>query len=162
MKVFLKPGEVFMSREPAIVSTILGSCLAITVFSKRLKAGGICHALLPESQSPRDKEQLGRFVDSAFKYILRRLETMGVEKNEMQVKIFGGGDVLDILDAARPSVGRQNIERAVEVIKREGLTVFHSDIGGRKGRFIRFDTQTGVVFLKRIESITGIAEERIR
>jgi chemotaxis protein CheD len=48
MNIFLKPGALYISEKPAIVSTILGSCIAVTIFNKRLKVGGICHALLPK------------------------------------------------------------------------------------------------------------------
>ncbi|MGA2108628.1 MAG: hypothetical protein ABSH25_13400 [Syntrophorhabdales bacterium] len=47
MKVFLKPGEIYVGEEPAEISTILGSCVSVTMFSKRVRVGAICHALLP-------------------------------------------------------------------------------------------------------------------
>jgi chemotaxis protein CheD len=157
VNIFLKPGEIFISRESAIVSTILGSCVAITAFSGRLKVGGICHALLPKNQSLQN-DGYGRYVDGAIAHILRKLEVMGIQKNEMQIKLFGGADVLDIIDVKRPSVGKQNIEKALEIIKNEELFLTHSDVGGKTGRNIRFYTNTGAVLLKRIQRIPKVEE----
>lgn len=158
MKSFLKPGEIFVSREPVIVSTILGSCVAITVFNERLKAGGICHALLPENRSLQD-DGYGRYVDSAIAHILRSMVAMGIRKEEMEIKLFGGADVLEILDAKKSSVGRQNVERALEIVKSEGLLLTHSDVGGKTGRNIRFYTHTGAVLLRRIQRIPKVDKD---
>ena len=35
MKVFLKPGEMYLGEESAEVSTILGSCVSVTMFCRR-------------------------------------------------------------------------------------------------------------------------------
>jgi chemotaxis protein CheD len=149
MKIFLKPGEICISREPAVVSTILGSCIAITMFNERLKIGGICHALLPEKRSPGSDDE-SRYVDSSITYMLKQLEAMGIKRHEVEIKLLGGADVLDIMDETRPSVGRQNIEKALEMMSTERLTLAFSDVGGKRGRNIRFYTHTGAVLLKRI------------
>lgn len=152
MNIFLKPGEIFISREPAIVSTILGSCVAITIFNERLKVGGICHALLPGSRSLQDADYY-RYVDGSIAYMLKKLEAIGIQKHEMEIKLLGGADVLDIVDVKRPSVGQQNIEKALEIMNTEKLTLTLSDVGGKTGRNIRFYTHTGMVLLKRIKKM---------
>jgi len=66
------------------------------------------------------------------------------------VKLFGGGDVLlTAKDAARPTVGRLNIEVAMNVLEEEGFAVSASSLGGQRGVNIRFNTQTGEVLLQR-------------
>ena len=92
MKIFLKPGEVASATEPARVSTILGSCIAVTIFNQRLRIGAICHALLPKN--PKGHDAL-RYVDSAISSMLQKFEAMGIGKNEMEVKLLGGADVLE-------------------------------------------------------------------
>jgi chemotaxis protein CheD len=153
MKIFLKPGEVCISREPAVVSTILGSCVAITMFNERLKIGGICHALLPEKGSFHDDDDC-RYVDSSIIYMLKKLEAMGIKRHEVEIKLLGGADVIDVTDTKRPSVGKQNIERALEMMNTERLSLTLSDVGGTTGRKIHFYTHTGVVLLQRIQRMT--------
>jgi chemotaxis protein CheD len=70
----------------------------------------------------------------------------------VEVKLFGGADVLpvDRTLSARPTVGAQNCQAAVEVLAEEGFTVSASDLGGVRGRRIHFHTGTGEVLLHRL------------
>ncbi len=149
MKVFLKPGEIYISDIPTVVSTILGSCVAITIFNKRLGIGGICHAMLPNS--PYEKEDSAfRYVDRSIKYMLKKFEEYGIEKNEMELKLLGGADVISRTNGNSLSIGQKNIEIAINIIKKEKLMLMLSDVGGRQGRKIHFYTKTGEILLKRI------------
>ena len=132
MKVFLKPGELYISGRPVQVSTILGSCVAVTIFNARLCIGGICHALLPRSSS-KDGQNEFRYVDSAVTYMLRTFETLGVEKHELELKLLGGADVLERIDANIISVGKKNVQAALEIMKSEGIRPVVCDTGGTLG-----------------------------
>jgi chemotaxis protein CheD len=153
MNIFLGPGGLYISEKPAVVSTILGSCISVTIYNKRLKIGGICHALLPKNKTPSGGETF-RYVDSAISYMLQKFETMGIKKDEMEVKLLGGADVFDHMDGHTKSVGQQNRETALEILKNERLTLSVSDVGGNLGRKIHFYTHTGRVLLKRIKRIS--------
>ena len=48
---FLYPGQVFVTREPIVISTILGSCAAVCLWDRHKKAGGMNHYLLPDGQA---------------------------------------------------------------------------------------------------------------
>jgi chemotaxis protein CheD len=149
MNIFLKPGELCICDKPTQVSTILGSCIAVTIFNERLRVGAICHALLPKN--PKGHDAL-RYVDSAISAMLQKLEAMGIGKNEMEVKLLGGADVLE-RSGTTQSVGQKNIEMALEVMKQENLNLTVSDVGGRMGRKVYFYTHTGRVLFKRIRGI---------
>jgi len=149
MKIFLKPGELCVCDRPTRVSTILGSCVAVTIFNQRLRVGAICHALLPKN--PKGHDAL-RYVDSAISSMFQKLEAMGVSKNEMEVKLLGGAHVLE-RNGTTQSVGQKNIETALEIMKQENLNLAVSDVGGRMGRKIHFYTHTGRVFFTRIKRI---------
>ena len=47
-RVYLKPGELHFATGPTVVSTVLGSCVSVTMFDRLSGAAAICHALLPE------------------------------------------------------------------------------------------------------------------
>jgi hypothetical protein len=46
-KYSVQPGELYLARKPAILRTILGSCVSVTFWSARLGAGALCHGVLP-------------------------------------------------------------------------------------------------------------------
>jgi chemotaxis protein CheD len=82
---------------------------------------------------------------------------LGAHRQEVEVKVFGGADVLPLLAERgdRLTVGALNCQAAVEVLAEEGLTVTASDLGGTRGRRIHFHTGTGVVLVYRLEAWTG-------
>lgn len=152
----LQPGELYLARGPAILRTILGSCVGVTFWSKRLGAGALCHGVLPRCpaggrglSSPSDGH---RYVDFSIHYLARQFDELGARRSELEVKVFGGSDVLpvDRTAGAKPTVGALNCAAALEVLAEEGFTVSASDIGGKRGRRIHFHTGTGEVLLHRL------------
>jgi chemotaxis protein CheD len=164
--VYLKPGEVHFSEKPAVVMTLLGSCISLTMFSARLGLGGICHVLLPrcrEDSCPGCCDESYHYVDCCIMGMVERFAWMGVARSELEIKVFGGSDILVTNGRENhASVGRQNITVARKTLQREGLKVSASHIGGTFGRKIFFFTHTGAVFMKRIQRNVLSREEAWR
>ena len=158
-EVYLLPGELHLAREPAIIRTILGSCVGITFWSARLGAGALCHSLLPRcpgnSANGVSRATGHRYVDYAIRDLARQFDQLGARRTEVQVKLFGGADVLAVSEAAsaRPTVGRLNCEAAVEIVRAEGFDVIASSLGGTSGLNIKFNTRTGEVLLRRLPRV---------
>jgi chemotaxis protein CheD len=152
MKVFLKPGELYIGKEPTVISTILGSCLSITMFNARLGVGGICHALFP-NEFKQKKGKKSHYVDGSILYMLSEFEKIGVKRNEIEVKVFGGASINET--AHRKTVGQANIEMALNILNGNDLKVLTYDFGGTSGRKIIFYTHTGRVLLKKIAKVEG-------
>ena len=147
--VFLKPGDVYISRSPALVSTVLGSCISVTLYSSETRVGAMCHALLPSGSI----EEGFRYVDSTVAYLYAKLCVITGRSGGFEAKLFGGADVLNPggrLNRA-PSVGRQNITAAMHVIEKLGLSLSASDTSGDRGRKIFFYSNTGEVFLRQVK-----------
>ncbi|BCA80672.1 chemotaxis protein CheD [Desulfuromonas sp. AOP6] len=144
---FLMPAELLILSEPALVSTILGSCVAVTFFHKRTGLAAICHALLPSSTT----EDCFKFVNCALAHMLDQFESRKILRREIEVKVFGGADVLATSGGfSGGTVGTKNIRAAFDFIKGAGLRVASSDTGGKQGRKILFHSHTGEVWLKRL------------
>jgi len=154
--IYLKPGEAVISEKAAIVSTVLGSCISLTMFNIKSKIGAICHNLLPVC---RDKSMCNDNCHEAFRYVECTIQRMvseftvrGIKKSEIEVKLFGGSDMFKISGGKNNSatVGKQNVETALKILSDLGIRVAAADTGGSRGRKIIFCTQTGQVFLKRL------------
>jgi chemotaxis protein CheD len=146
--IYLKPGEVLVAREPVLVSTVLGSCVAVTMFSPACRVGAICHAMLPDNAG-RDENL--RYVDTALRHIFRKVVEYGAG-SDLVVKLFGGAKVLDAgnNESSGRTVGEQNVVRALEVLDSLGLKVTSADTGGIVGRKLFFCTRDGDVYLRRM------------
>lgn len=159
--VFLKPGEAYVGEEPTVVTTVLGSCVSITLFSPRLKLGAICHTILPSGDS-RDGDNQYKYVDQTLRRLLGIFDSYGIRRREIEVKLFGGSNMLEQPERREDSrsVGEQNVRKALAVIEEEGLTLISSDTGGCGGRKILFYTHTGQVMLRRSRRRTNEPDMR--
>ena len=156
----LQPGELYLSRRPAILRTILGSCIGVTIWSRRLGAGALCHSVLPRCPRPwpagSGVREGFRYVDFSIRYLAEQFEGLGAARRELEIKLFGGADVLATVErGGRPTVGRLNRLAAEEMLAEEGLTISASDTGGTRGRRIHFHTGTGEVLLHRLNASNG-------
>ena len=144
--VYLKPGELHFATGPTVVTTVLGSCVSVTMFERASGAAAICHAVLPEGC---DSDAL-RYVDTAIIRMLELFSARGMLSRRLEVKLFGGADMM-IAGGSRIGVGRRNVEIARQVLAAEGLDVASADVGGTRGRKLFFYTHTGEVLLKRLQ-----------
>jgi chemotaxis protein CheD len=147
--IYLKPGEHYFTASPTIVSTVLGSCVSITMHNQEYQMSAICHAVLPEEIIPGEPY---RYVDSAIAAMLRMFGRHGIYKSDLVVKLFGGSNILPPSQNSYRdmTVGMQNILSAQQIIKNEQLNLLASDVGGTRGRKLFFYTHTGEIYLKRL------------
>jgi chemotaxis protein CheD len=155
-KVFLQTGDCFIGVTPTLVTTVLGSCLAVTIHSPKMGIGTICHAFLPDSSEAKAKEngepQICRFVDTALQNMLETMDKIGIPRRELVIKMFGGSSGLAVrgLEHSFYDIGRRNCEMAKKILKFARLDIAIKDIGGNRGRKLMFHTQTGEVWIKRL------------
>jgi chemotaxis protein CheD len=156
-EIYVQPGESRLVSEPAIFRTVLGSCVGITFLVPRLGVGALCHPMMPRCPP----NQLGKlsvhatrcYVDFAIREMAQKLDSRGAARAEVVVKLFGGNDVLTTISGhPRPTIGRLNREAAMQVLEEEGFTVTASCLGGTTGVHIQFETATGEVLLRRLNS----------
>lgn len=157
-QIEIHPGESHLALQPGILRTLLGSCVGITFWVRRLRIGALCHPMLPTvtAQHPLapDPRSERRFVDFAILDVSQQLCALGATVQETEVKLFGGADVLHRENhRARPSLGEMNREAAVRVLEAEGYRIAASCVGGQSGVQIRFNTANGEVLLRRLGSL---------
>jgi chemotaxis protein CheD len=152
LEVFLQPGEVYFGEERTRISTLLGSCVAITLWHPARRIGGMCHYLLPERPGGRCGGRLdGRYGDEAVEMFLSELAATRTRPAEYQVKVFGGGNMLADARAgeAAESIARRNVERARELIAENGFAAHAEDLGGSVHRFVMLDLWSGDAWVRR-------------
>lgn len=152
--IYVQPGELHLVRGPAILRTVLGSCVGVTFWNRRLEIGLLCHPMLPRCPlegSGMSLAALRRYVDAAIREAARKLDGLGAARRDTEVKVFGGADVLQVEHTdARPTVGRLNADRALEILAEENYSVIAQRLGGRRGVHIDFLTTNGEVRLRKL------------
>lgn len=127
-----------------MVTTVLGSCVAVCLYDETLQMGGINHYMLPfwngnELASPK-------YGNIAIESLVKKLENLGSKKENMVAKVFGGANQLE----HKLGVGQRNIKVAEEILAEMQIKIVAKSMGGHKGRKLNFNTSTGEVFMKYI------------
>lgn len=99
-EVILQPGELFFGKEDVVVRTVLGSCIAITLWHPEQKQGGMCHYMLPSRRNPSAKLD-GRYADEALALLLQAASHYPAPIHEYEAKLFGGATCLPSLNTHR-------------------------------------------------------------
>ena len=159
-EIYVQPGESHLRLQPAILRTVLGSCVGVTFWSPRLGIGALCHPMLPQcpaaQRSTLSAHAGRRYVDYAICEMARRLDAHGVIRSQVVVKLFGGGDVLAAIDGSnRPTVGKLNSEAAFKTLEEEGFNVCACRLGGDSGVHIEFSIATGEVLVRTLNSVSA-------
>ncbi len=118
------------------------------LYDRMEKIGGMNHYLIPlwngnGLQSPK-------YGNIAIHRLVDEMVNIGCRVENLEAKIFGGGNVVDTLSQEAVMVGRKNIIIAQEVLGKYRIPVTAKDVGGVMGRRIMLESQTGRVLLNYI------------
>ncbi|MBP7651951.1 chemotaxis protein CheD [Candidatus Dependentiae bacterium] len=140
---YLFPGELFFDIKPYKITTILGSCVSVTLFNKKRKIGGINHFLLAESNLSDDVND-NKYGNCAMKNLIEIMFRIDHIPLNYEAKIFGGGKVIDsIIDF---KIGINNIFAARKILKEYGITVTSECVDNNYGiKVIFFNFNNNVV-----------------
>jgi chemotaxis protein CheD len=141
-KHFLYPSAVIVCSEPCEITTILGSCVAVCIYDPVLKTGGMNHFMLPlwngiGLESPK-------YGNIAIERLITKIISRGSNRNNLIAKVFGGGEIIEG-STQNYNIGKRNVEITRDLMKKEGIPVVSSSIGGKLGRKIIFNTHTGEI-----------------
>lgn len=139
-------GGVVASRAPAIVRTVLGSCIAVCLRDPLARVGGANHFMLPVGM---DGDNSARFGVHAMELLINDCMKMGAERARLEAKVFGGAHVLRMRESDG-NVPQSNIRFAEEFLGTENIPVIARDLGGYAAREIYFFTDTGRLLLRRL------------
>lgn len=148
-QISINIGEYRASREPAVIRTLLGSCVAVCLFDPVKRIGGMNHILLPGKADMKHFDQSARYGINAMELLINSMMALGGDRSRLFAKLFGGAHVVSAI-LRENGMGQKNTAFAIEFLQKEKTRVFSKDVGGTDSRKIFFHTDTGDVFVKRI------------
>jgi len=145
------PGEFFVSRDPMIVYTVLGSCISACIRDPVAGVGGMNHFMLPEpKEKVRDSwGESTRYGSYAMESLINEILKRGGLKRRLEVKLFGAGKIYE----GKIDIGARNAEWVVMFLRMEGLVPTKTDLGDVFPRKVYYFTDSGRVLMKKIERI---------
>ncbi|ALG70733.1 chemotaxis protein [Azospirillum thiophilum] len=127
-----------------MIATTLGSCVAACIHDPVRAIGGMNHFMLPDvPASELDGDgAAARYGSVAMELLIDALLAGGAERARLQVKLFGGGRVIE----SSYDIGGLNSRFALDYVRTEGLTLAGQDLGGGSARRIHYFPQDGRAF----------------
>ena len=147
------PGEFFVSRDPMVVYTVLGSCISACIRDPIVGVGGMNHFMLPRrEQDPSNPVSLSaRYGTYAMEILINQLIKMGARRENLEVKVFGGANVLR--GFTLNSIGESNATFVGEYLRYEGIRLVAEDLLGTHPRKVYYFPTTGRVLVKKIREL---------
>jgi len=162
-EITLHVGGVHASADPAVVKTLLGSCVAVVMFDPHVRVAGMNHFLLPDGGTGGDAELPTRFGVHAMDRLIGEMLKLGADPRRFVVKVFGGASVL-ALGGRVARVAKANIDFTRTFLAREGYHISAKSVGGTHPRHIQLFTDSGRVVVRRVTGPKAearvVAEER--
>ncbi len=145
---FLLPGAVFAKDGDYLITTVLGSCIAICLHDPRMKKGGMNHYKLPLWNG--EGLPTPKYGNIAINVLIENMLEMGCDRKNLTAKVFGGGAVLKGAEGVL-NVGERNIEVARDILAKERIPVVASCVGGEASRKIIMNTRDGAIKMKKAQ-----------
>ena len=126
-------GDYVISEDPdAVLTTVLGSCIAVCFVDPVRKIGGMNHFLLPSREGHEGANV--RFGAYAMELLINGLLKRGADRSRLQAKMFGGASMMGNLR----DIGASNAAFARKFLKDEDIPITAESTGGTSARRIRF------------------------
>jgi chemotaxis protein CheD len=139
----------------AVLTTILGSCVAACIRDPIAGVGGMNHFLLPGDKS-KDRSDSLRYGVHSMELLINGILQRGANRLRLEAKLFGGACVVRGLTT---DVGAQNAEFALHFLDAEGIRCVGGSLGGDLGRRVRYWPITGRAALQMLAASETPAAE---
>ena len=137
-RIRLYIGDVAASQAPALMDTLLGSCVTVCMYDPALRCGGMNHILLPKC---RVGDKSPRCGIHAMELLINEVMKLGGDRRRFVAKAFGGGNVLK--GTIMPPIGDSNARFVREFLALEGIPLVAERLGGNHAVHVYFRTDTG-------------------
>lgn len=142
--VRLMIGSALACRHNTVLTTVLGSCVAVCVYDVQAGVGGMNHFLLPNNNRDQKLPDDLRFGCDAVPWLVHALIDLGARRQNLQAKVFGGGAAMGKLTR----IGYTNIEFARTSLSELDIPILAEDVGKTVSRQLRFETATGRAYVR--------------
>ncbi|MBW1988141.1 MAG: chemotaxis protein CheD [Deltaproteobacteria bacterium] len=145
-------GEYFASAEPAVIQTVVGSCVAVCLHDPVARVGGMNHILVPGKADLFSLSAEACYAVNSMELLINSVLNAGGSRHRLKAKVFGGARMLAV-ESVRSDLGAQNVRFVLEFLGTESIPVLAKDLGGNMARQIHFHTQPGDVYVKKVKSV---------
>jgi len=152
------PGEYYFTSKDMMIVTVLGSCVSACIRDRVSGIGGMNHFMLPDGGGDDGSpvSASARYGTYAMEVLINEVLKSGARRENLEAKVFGGGNVLRGFSAI--NVGERNAEFVRRYLKAEGIRVVAEDLNDIYPRKVYFVPSTGQIMVRKLRSQSSAAE----
>lgn len=151
-RIHVGQGEHHVTDDPSVMlTTILGSCVALCLRDPVARVGGMNHFLLPDGDAG-GLDAGRRYGAYAMEVLINDCLKAGARRDRLEAKLFGGGRMFDSLR----DVGRANAEFAERFLRDEAIPVVGGSLRGAGGRRVQYWPLTGRALQRAVADAQAI------
>lgn len=149
------PGEYYFTAKDMLIVTVLGSCVAACIRDRVSGVGGMNHFMLPDGGGDADSPVSAsmRYGTYAMEILINDLLKAGARRENLEAKVFGGGNVLRGFIAI--NVGERNALFVRDYLKAENIRITAEDLNDVHPRKVYFFPRTGKVLVKKLKQMNN-------
>lgn len=149
------PGEYYYTCKDMMIVTVLGSCVSACIRDRLTGIGGMNHFMLPDGSNDIDSPVSAsmRYGTYAMEVLINDLLKAGARRENLEAKVFGGGNVLRGFVAI--NVGQRNAQFVRDYLKAENIRVVAEDLNDIYPRKVYFFPRTGKVLVKKLKQLNN-------
>ena len=139
LEVRVKVADYAVRRGQHVIGTIgLGSCVAIALYDRETRVGGLAHILLPTPSMSRETSNPAKFPETIVPVMLEEMRALGVPSTaRISAKIAGGASMFgQLVSGTGINVGERNVLATREVLASLGIPLVAEDTGLDFGRSV--------------------------
>ena len=146
---YLKPGYIFLSSKPSIISAVIGSRVVVSLWDCNRKYGGVANYSYPFIDNK--KEATAHYGNVAVSHLIRMFLKEKSNIKSIRAQIFGGASLRQSTECME--VARENVRIARSVLKRFKIGIISEDVGGEVGRKIVYNTFSNEAVVYKAEKL---------
>ena len=145
---FLSPGYIYLSRDPSLISTVVGSGIAVAVWDDSMRYGGMNAFLYPSAEA--DVEHTPLYGEVSVNFLVRMFLEEGSKKKNLKAQLFGGASSGD---RACTRFALKNVQTARRVLRLSGIPILSEDTGGHMGRKVVYNTEKNEAIVYKVNTL---------
>jgi len=144
METFLKMSEIRVAKAPCVIKTVVGSCIALCIWDKETKIGGMAHIMMPNHNGDILAPK-GKYADIAVDALIKEMEREGAALKHMIATCIGGATMFGKVNGLKSSIGERNAEIVKSLLTDYTIPIMIESVGGFAGRKVTLNCDDGAV-----------------
>ncbi len=150
-EVRVRVAELIAANDGTLVTIGLGSCVAVVLYDRQARVGGLAHVLLPSESMSRDRSNPAKFPKTAIPLLITEMHKLGARLDRIRATIVGGASMFgNLLPAGGVNIGERNVAAVRATLQVVNVPIVAEDIGSDYGRSVYLFVDDGRVEVRSL------------